>query len=181
MWRGGGEGLTGSGYGSGGSGGLSISSIPLNLTAGIPVDIPVTGTIGAIDISPITVSAIQFDLTNGNKTYPFAITGPLESFTVPGISSEIPVNLTVGSPTTEVGISVTGTFGHVNTSYAYDIPVTGTLGPSGGNAVDLAIQENLVVKYVGATLAHLDKTLNFAINAAFPEYHVNYSFAPHSS
>ena len=177
----GGEGLTGSHYGISGSGGFSISNIPVHLDATIPVDLPVTGGIGLIQVTPITVSPIQFDLHN--VAGGFEVTGPLGGFTVPAITNTIPVNLTIGSPTTNVSITATGSLGHINTGYSYAIPVTGTLGPGLGQLpINFTIPEDILVRVkVGAVwtkLATLNNSLNFNVNTTFPTIPIDRILTP---
>jgi len=154
---------------------IGIPATPVNLNVSVPVDVPLTGTIGSITVDPVTVSPVNVNLTNGQDGISYtAITGAVGPITTPAVTvNPIDFNLLVGGPSSTVALSLTsvtgpasipvggagpGLFGlaplnlpalpvSLHATGPVDIPVSGTIGPitTTGGTVDVPQSFGLTV------------------------------------
>ncbi|MEI7717265.1 MAG: PE family protein, partial [Mycobacterium sp.] len=146
---------------------IGVPATPIHLDVRVPIDIPLTGTIGSITVDPVSVSAVNVNLTNGQSGLSYdAITGAVGPIVTPSITvNPIDFNLMVGGPSSTAALTLTivvgpvsvpiggpgpGLFGlapltlpavpvSLHATGPVDIPVTGTVGPitTTGGTVDV--------------------------------------------
>jgi PPE-repeat protein len=112
----------------------NVAGIPVNLHANVPIDIPITGSLGSISIQPITTN--QFPLLINDTVFgnPETLSGPVGPITIsatspgppmPITTSAITFNGTLGSPTTTLGVTSTGELGPIDLKTIHIIRVPG--------------------------------------------------------
>ncbi|MBW0011892.1 PPE family protein [Mycobacterium sp.] len=120
---------------------LNVSGIPVNLHANLPIDIPITGSIGSISIEPITTNQFPLLINDTVFSNPETLSGPVGPITISATSPGPPIPITtsaitfngaLGSPTTTLGVTSTGFLGPVDlkTIRITSVPGFGNLVPS---------------------------------------------------